>query len=80
MSEDKIFSAVVEDESFAFSRFVDVGLEVFLEFSKGDASGLHVTPCRDEVLQLYQVNSLGRESSPSRLGSSGHRTDRFDSQ
>ena len=68
MSEDKVFSAVVEDESFAFSCFVDVGFEVFFEFGKGNACRLHVTPCRDEALQLYRVSSLGRGSSPSRLG------------
>ena len=59
MSEDKVFSAVVEDESFAFSCFVDVGLEVFLEFDKGNASRLHVTPCQDEALQLGQASSQG---------------------
>ena len=59
MSEDEVFSTVVEDESFASSRFVDVGLEVFLEFSKGNACRLHVTPCQDEALRLGQASSQG---------------------
>ena len=80
MSEDKVFSTVAEDESFASSCFVDVGLEVFLEFSKGDARGLHVTPCRDEALQLGQASSQGCLSNPLRLGCCGRRAARAGTQ